>query len=283
MVIKTRDVNGKDMEISVLAPGAKIVQDAQMEYSLKMSELMRRSINSSDKLFSRHQLDKYLSDLGIWTKEDNMFFATTQIKIRDMEKQLMQGGIKVSEAKKIAIDMRTNRNVLLVLYNKRSQFDEITMESIAEQHRFRFLITKCVLDAKTNYPLFQTIDDYINRQGEDCAIAGAKELASMLFGYNQDFSRSLPENKWLAKFGLSNRDGDLINKNGDLIDANGKRIDENSRFVDNEGKLIDVNGNRVDKEGNLIIETPLPFLDDETGEPIEIDVPKKIKKKKRGR
>lgn len=277
MIVKTKDNNGNDIEIMVTPPGTKIIQDAQMQYSLKMSELMRRSIDSTDKLLSRHQLDKYLLDLGIWSKEDNMFFATIQIKIREMEKQLLQGGIKISEARKIALDMRNNRNALLVLYNKRAHFDEITMESIAEQHRFRFLVTKCVMDAKTKEPLFKNIEDYINRQDEQMVIDGAKELASMLFGYNKDFTRSLPENRWLSKFGLGDNDGNLIDKNGNLIDENGKRIDQDNRFIDDDGNFIDINGNPVDEKGELIIKESKPFLDDETGKPIEI---KKDKKKK---
>ncbi len=279
MIVKTKDNNGNDIEIVVISPGTKIVQDAQMQYSLKMSELMRKSINSTDKLLSRHQLDKYLSELGIWSKEDNIFFATIQIKIRDMEKKLMEGGIKISEAKKIALDMRNSRNILLTLYNKRAHFDEITMESIAEQYRFRFLVTKCVMDAKTKEPLFKDIEDYINRQDEQMTIDGAKELASVLFGYNKDFTRSLPENRWLAKFGLGDNDGNLIDKCGNLVDENGKRVDQNNRFIDDDGNFIDINGNPVDEKGELIIKEAKPFLDDETGNPIEI----KKEKKKKGR
>jgi len=260
--IETIDKNGNAIKLLFVMPGTKIIQEAQMAYNIKISELMRKSVKSDEKLLSRSQLDNYLLDLGIWTKEDQSIFIQLQIQLRDLEKKLKTGGIKVSEARQIAIDMRNKRNELLMIYNKRSQFDEITMESIAEDHRFKFLISRCVLDSLTNQPFFKDINDYINRQDEKASVDSAKVLASHWFGYKENFARDLPENKWLSEYGFVNSDGALIDGSGNLIDSDGRKINKNGRFINDQGELIDIEGNRVDENGELIIESKPLIKDD---------------------
>lgn len=257
----TKDENDKELNITVVFPTNKNLQDAQMIYNIKMADLIRRG-----ELLSRNQLDGYLNKLDLWTTEDQLLFIKMQKELREMEKILITSNIETPEGKKIAIEMRTKREIMLSIYSKRSQFDETTMESVAEQHRFNFLITKCAIDTITGACVYKNIDDFIDKQNEQYSIDIAKILAAFVFGYKKDFAKQLPENRWLKNNNLINDDGAFIDKDGNLIDASGRKIDKSGRFIDNKGNYIDIEGNPVDTNGEFIVKTE------------DIKIPKKNKK-----
>ena len=262
IVVKTSDKDGNDIELFIRTPGHKVLQEAQMVYNVKLTALIRQSIVDGSQLFSKEQLEQHLQELGIWTDKDVRKFLELQIEIRSSELKLKEGGIKVSEAKKIAIRMKVQRATLLSLYNRRSQFDGITMESMADNHRFNFLITKCVIHKKEDVPFFSNIQDYEKRQNEQCSVDAATALAAHLYGCSSDMEANLTENKWLKEFKFADDQGRLINDNGDLINQNGDLVDENGRFVDKDGNFVDNQGRRIDEDGNFIVEKPKPFIDD---------------------
>jgi hypothetical protein len=256
-----KNSDDKELNITVVFPTNKNLQDAQMIYNVKMSELIRKG-----ELLSRNQLDSYLNKLGLWTTEDQLLFIKMQKELREMEKILITTEIGTLDGRKIAIEMRTKREIMLSVYNKRSQFDETTMESVAEQYRFNFLITKCVIDTVSETCIYKNIDDYIDKQNEQYSVDAAKILAAFIFGYKKDFVKQLPENKWLKNNNFINEDGAFINIDGNLIDISGRKIDKNGRFVDDEGNYIDIEGNPVDTNGEFIVKTE------------EIKIPKKTRK-----
>jgi len=243
-----KDSDDRELNITVVFPTNKDLQDAQMIYNIKMADLIRKG-----ELLSRNQLDSYLNKLGLWTTEDQLLFIKMQKELREMEKTLITGELETSEGRKIAIEMRTKREIMLSVYNKRSQFDETTMESVAEQHRFNFLITKCAIDTTNGNCVYKNIDDYVDKQNEQYSVDVAKILASFVFGYKKDFMKQLPENKWLKNNNFVNDDGAFVNKDGDLIDNTGRKIDKNGRFVDDNGSFIDIEGNPVDVNGEFLI------------------------------
>ena len=277
-VIKTIDEDGKELKLDIKSPGHKVLQEAQMVYNIELTSLIRSSIANDFQLFSREQLEKHLGDLGIWTEKDARLFLQLQIELRASELKLKQGGIKVSEAKNIAIQMKTKRAALLALYNRRSQFDSITMESIADNKKFRFLVTKCVVVSGSNIPFFTNINDYEKRQNEKASIDVATSLANKLYGYNDNIVSNLIENKWLQEFSFADNEGRLINKDGKLIDIDGRLVDEDGRFVNEQGKFVDYEGRLIDVDGNFVVDKPKPFIDD-----IKTKTTTKIKTKKKTR
>jgi len=279
-VVDTVDVDGQDIKLVVRTPGHKILQEAQMVYSIELTRLMRKSVSDGDQLFSKQQLDKHLSDLGIWTEEDAKTFLTLQLELRSLEYELKKGGLTVSEGRNIAIAIRTKRKIMMALYAKRSQFDAITMESIADNKKFKFLMTKCVMTQGDNKPLFVDVIDYEARQAEQAAVDSATVLAGILYGYDQQSEASLVENEWLRKFRFADDSGRLVNDKGQLINEDGQLIDENGRFVDGKGNFIDNQGRPVDENGDFIVKTK-PFLDDDTGEPLGKSRGGKAKKPKK--
>jgi hypothetical protein len=222
---------------------------------------MRLSVTNGTQLFSRQQLEKHMNDLGIWTAKDIRQFLQLQLELRELELQLKKGGIKVTEAKAIALKMRTKRSLLLELYNRRSQFDSITMESMADNKKFKFLVKECVM-TEEGVPFFASIDDYENRQEEISAIDSATEMAAYLHGYDKDSETNLVENQWLREFDFADGDGNLINEEGHLVDIDGRLVNTDGRFVDKDGNFIDSLGRRIDDNGDFVVEKTKPFIDD---------------------
>lgn len=267
ITINTVDTDGKKLTLSVKPLGYKILQAAQMVYSVELTSLIKRSVLENAQLLSRQQLEQYLDNLGLWTEDDNRQFLRLQLELRSLELKLKEGGIKVSEAKKIALEMKTKRAVLIILYNRRAQFDGITMESIADNQKFKFLIVKCIVVAENDTPFFAGIEDYEARQNEQASVDAATVLAGQLYGYDEDTEANLIENKWLKEFKFADKQGRLIDGDKKLIDMEGHLIDESGRFVDKQGKFVDDRGRPVDEKGNFVIKTK-PFIDDKTGKPL---------------
>lgn len=278
-IIINADKNNKNLRLAIQMPGHKILQEAQMIYNIKITELINQGVSGNGRLLSRQQLEQHLNDLGIWTDKEAKKFIQLQLELRSLELKLKQGGIKVSEGKRIALELKIKRAILLSLYHQREQFDSITMESIAENEKFKFLITKCVVLADENIPLFTSVKDYEEKQNQQFAIDAATALAELIHGYDKSQEINLIENQWLRQFKFADDQGRLINNKNQLVDVNGRLIDEDGHFIDENGNLIDDHGRKVDSNGEFIVTTK-PFIDDESGESVILNT-KKNKKKKR--
>ncbi len=279
-IINTIDKEGRKLQLYMRTFGHKVLQDAQMVYNVKLTSLIKRSVSGDEELFSKQQLDQHLSSLGIWTDSDSREFLRLQLELRSLELKLKRGGIKVSVAKKIALEMKTKRAILLLLYNRRAQFDGLSMESLAENHRFKFLLVQCIVTVESDVPLFFSMEDYEEKQNDQYAIDAATALAGKLYGYDKETEANLVENKWLQKFEFADDKGRLVDKDKKLIDMDGHLINEEGRFIDKDGNFVDDKGRPVDDVGNFVVETQ-PFIDDETNEPIIENTKKNKKKNKR--
>ncbi|KKN98911.1 hypothetical protein LCGC14_0141560 [marine sediment metagenome] len=266
-IINTVDEDGKKLHLTIKMPGHKVLQEAQMVYNVELTSLIKQSVSGNKQLFSKQQLERHLNELGVWTEVDAKRFLQLQIELRESELKLKQGGIPVSEAKIIALTMKAKRAVLLVLYGQRSQFDAITMEAIADNHKFKFLLTKCIVVEETNVPLFTSINDYETKQNEKSAIDAATTLAGLIYGYDENTEAKLVENQWLEQFEFADNKGRLVDDNKRLIDSEGKLINEDGRFVDEKGSLVDNIGRPIDEDGNFVVKKTKPFTDD-NGNPI---------------
>lgn len=192
----------------------------------------------------------------------------------DGEKRLAKGGFGINEAKDLAIKMKVTRDEIRDLISVRTSLDNHSAEGQADNARFNYLVSVCVVYNDTKEPCFKNMEDYLNRSTEQVAILGAQNLANMLYGLDNDYESNLPENKFLKKYRFVDEKLRFIDKKGRLIDADGKLVDENGRYIDESGNYVDKFGNRVDAEGDYIVETQ-PFLD-EDGKPIILDEEKMI-------
>jgi len=121
-VVDTHDNEGKPLKLVVLQPTNKIAQDANMAYNIKRANLIREGGENGERLLLRSEVDEYLEKSGIWTAKDALRIEQLGMKIRACELILRKGGIKISDARKVAIQMGDMRNDMLALYGTTNIF-----------------------------------------------------------------------------------------------------------------------------------------------------------------
>ncbi len=217
----------------------------------------------------RQRLTAYMREQGLWNDEKETLQRNLIEKLSEHEIKLKKGGIKLNEARGVAMDMRQVRAELRRLISERNELDVNTVEGQAENARFNALVARCLVYNDTGKPVYSDADDYLTHGTDEVAYKGAQVLANLLYQVDDNYESSLPENQFLKRFKFIDDDLRFRNKEGNLVDEDGRLINEDGHYVDNEGNLVDINGNRVDDKGNYIVESQ-PFLDDD-GNPIAED------------
>jgi hypothetical protein len=253
-------VDGVEKEFLVKSPSLNDQREGQKVYNQAFTDAIK------SKSVVRAKLDELLEDQGLWNAEKQAKFTLLQRELLDGEKKLAKGGFSLNEAKDLAIRMKKIRDDIRDLISVRTSLDNHSAEGQADNARFNYLVSVCVVYNDTKQPYFISMEDYLNKSTDPVAIAGAQNLANMLYGLDNDYESNLPENKFLKKYKFVDTKLRLVDKKGRLIDSENRLIDESGRYVDDNGNFIDKFGNRVDAEGDYIVDQQ-PFLDD-NGNPI---------------
>ena len=256
-------VDGVEKEFLVKSPSLDNQREGQKVYNQAFTDAIK------SKSVVRAKLDDLLEDQGLWNDEKQAKFTSLQKELLDGEKRLAKGGFSLNEAKDLAIHMKRVRDDIRELISVRTSLDNHSAEGQADNSRFNYLVSVCVVYNDTKEPYFKNLEDYLNRSTDEVAIKGAQNLANMLYGLDNDYESNLPENKFLKKFRFVDDKLRLIDKKGRLVDREGRLIDEGGRFIDDNGNFVDKYGNPVDKDGEYIVEQQ-PFLDDE-GKPVVLE------------
>jgi len=264
----TVKVDEKDVEFLVRLPTLHDQREAQKVYNQAFTDAIK------SKSVVRAKLEDLLKEQGLWNDTKQAQFETLQKELLDGERRLAKGGFSLSEAKKIALRMKSIRNEIKDLISVRTSLDNHSAEGQADNARFNFLVSVCVLRKENNTPYFSSLEDYLNRADDPVAFLGAQNLANMLYGLDNNYEKTLPENKFLQKYKFVDENLRLINKDGHYVNEEGKLIDINGRFIDKDGNFIDRDGNRVDADGEYVMESQ-PFLDDD-GKPVVLENDPKI-------
>lgn len=273
-----REVMDGDVKVLVKKPGRREINDAQIVYN----KAWRKSLENG--VLIRAKLNQYLIDQGVWDDNKQKQYDQFVSKINEKELVLKKGGIPLKKAKSIALELKDLRVQFRSLIADRISYDSNTAEGSADNERFDYLVSVCVLDPSTKKPIFKDLEDYNEKSSEPWAVKAASELANFIYGLDPNYERNQIENTFLSKFNFTDSEGRLINKDGHLI-----AIDENGdeRLINEEGDLIayDDSGQsyRINKEGERIDVVQADFLDDD-GNPVSLDSKpveeKKTKKKK---
>lgn len=264
-----RTVVDGDVTVLVKKPNRKDLNESQIAYN----KAWRKALE--EKAILRQKLNDYLVEQGIWSEAKQKQYEEFIRKINDKELVLKKGGIPLKKAKGIALELKRLRSDFRELISERSSYDNNTAEGTADNARFDYLVSVCVLDATSKKPVFTGMDDYNERGTESWAVKAAGELANFLYNLDPNYEKSLPENTFLNKFKFSDDKGRLINKDGHLIsiDEQGveRLIDEGGYFVayDEKGDqyFVDRSGEKIVRDEDIV---EAPFLDDE-GNPISLE------------
>lgn len=274
-VTVTRDGETKEIEFYIQRPNNDVVKLAERYKSKVWNQCLQ------DGILTKKELGVIMRKRGIWDEAKDKEEETITKEIIQLEKELYHGKDgkskpKVSEGREIAIQIRRKRSELRELITERINLEENTADNLADNARFDFLVANCTF-YKDGTRVYKDFDEYNNKSADEIAFAAANLLGKMLYNLDNNFEKSLPENKFLTKFGLVNEELSLVDpKNPDqLVDTKGKKIDENGYYIDDEGNRIDRDGNRLTPEGNYqMVDYENDLLDDEKSES------KKTRKKK---
>jgi hypothetical protein len=255
-------VNNTDTELVVKSPSVTDQREAQKVFNKAFTD----AINA--KSIVRAKMDDVLREQGLWDDAKQKQLNKLQNEILEGERKLAKGGIKLKDAKEVAIEMKKVRDQIRDLISVRTSLDVNTAEGQADNARFNYLVSACVVyKDNEDKKYFNNLDDYLERIDDQAALKGAQLLANMIYGLDNDYEKNLPENKFLLKYKFVNEDLRFINNNGKLVDKEGRLIDENGRYINDSGEFVDKDGNRVNENGDYIVDAE-PFLDDE-GKPID--------------
>ena len=260
VVINSTDENEKKIIVEVVRPTAQHLRDAQLAYN----RAFRDALESGALL--RQKLEDEMRRQKIWDDEKQKRYEQINKDILGAERKLKAGGIKLREAREVAMEMRTKRMEFRELISERSSMDGNTAEGQADNARFNHLASVCIVKAGTNSTYFSDMDEYENGAANRFVIEAAGQLANMMYGLDPSYEKNLPENKFLTSYKFADSDLRLLNSDGHPIDEEGRLVNENGNFVDKDGNLVDIEGNAVDEEGEYIVDSK-PFLDDD-GNPV---------------
>ena len=248
-------------KIEVHKPTPKVEAQANMESSKVFARLIKQKNDDGTAAFIlRSQLNDYLANAGVYTKQDIDDLGEFSDRIKELEEILSKGGKKKSEGKAAAIELKRLRIAMYTLLLKQAEYDKNTVEHYSENARMDYFVTKCIT-FEGGGTIFKSVEDYENDEVMQVALAEPiRELAAIVSSYDPDFEKNLPENKFLIKYGYANQDLRLINKDG--------------QFVDENGNLVDQDGNKISKEEK--VDEFVEFFDDdiavENNEPtVEVD------------
>ena len=274
-------------KLAIVKPTTEQSENATMEYNRVFS----KALNSGALL--REKLESYMEQQGLWDEEKQKKYNNIIAKLNKAEMQLNKGGIKLTEARQIAIDMRNDRLELQQLIAEKNSMDVNTAQGQAEQSRFNYLLVSCLVYSNNEKQQFyENVSDYLQKQsagiGDGVGFIAAEKFGNVYFGLDSDYEQGLPENLFLKKWQFIDNDLHLVNKEGHPVDQEGRLVDESGRYVDNEGNYVDNDGNPLTEEGEYDFESE-PFLDDDGNVLSDPDEVKEIasdeveKPKKRGR
>jgi len=278
------DFKGEDY--AILSPTSKINEDASMEYNRVFSKSLRNGA------LLRESLDSFMRDQNLWDDQKEADYNALLLEIGDKEKILKLGGIKLSEAKEVAIDIKVSRNLVRMMIEHRNALDVNTAQGQAENARFNYLLINCLVyndktDDNGNFErVYKTMDDFSSDDsGEDSvAVLAAEKFAQFYFGLEKDYESTLVENKFLEKHDFSDKKQFMLDEQGRRVDFQGRLVDENLRYINEDGEYVDIHGERIDENGEPIADRIKPFLDEDGNEVGSNDSKKKeAPKKRRGR
>jgi hypothetical protein len=244
----------------------------------KANEVRSKSFNEAlqrgDML--REQLESELRKRKLWSDSREEEYQDLRQSILDGEYKLKKGGIRLINAKKIAMEMSDARRTMITLLSSRTDLDSNTCEGKADAARFNYLFAVCLVYDDTGESYFENgLDDYLLNQDDPVALTGASYFYYLLSG-SENVDERLPENQFLKRFNFVDNNYRLIDDDGKHVDDEGRHVDEVGNLIrwtnDEEFEYIDTEGRKVTDAGDYDVDFR-PFLDDDGN---AIDEPEEV-------
>ena len=223
--VKGEDHDGNEVVVVVKRPTAQCDNKSQISYN----KAFREALDSGALL--RQKLTDYMKEQGIWDEKKEKQYEALVEEINGMEEALKKGGIRLSDAKDIALRLKLKRDEFRDLLSEKNALDNNSAEGQADNARFVSLVSTCIYDASGNSPKFADVKAYEAQADQPWASQAASELANMLYNLDPNYDKNLEENKFLKEFNFVDEELRLINDEGHLTDADGRLINDEGRFI----------------------------------------------------
>ena len=217
-IFEAEDENGKLREGKVISPTAETIVGGQEVYNKEF----RKSINNGALLSAR--FSKVLVEQGIWSDEKDKRITVLYLLIKKYENKLKNPDQTEEEAQAHACEIRKFRQELNELSEVQSSFSDQTAEGQADNMRYNYYLTQCILDKNTNKTYYHSIEDFIKRSDCDFALEGSKIFGYMLHGVDENYEEKLPEEIFFKRFGepetnLTDTDKEIQNLLSEIVES----------------------------------------------------------------
>lgn len=249
--IDSKNGDGEDVELVIKTPTAKVLRNANKVYAAAFREALASG------MLVKRKLKDYLRDQGLWDDEREQAYLDLLDRIGKAEVALNTGKdedgnkIKLSDGRELSIQLMRDRTELRALIAEQQGYDSNTAEGYADNERFFALVAACTYNFLTQQPYFSSLQDYKDRDSEPAAIDAANKLATLVFGVDDDYEKTLTEYKFLKRFGMVDDEGFLVNKDGDYVDEEGNLIEKPDSTKDENKESETFNVEEAEFEDDL--------------------------------
>lgn len=250
----TTDADDKEISLDVRKPTSSVVMGAKKLYHKTLMEALKAG------LLPRVKVQKIIKE-QIWDEDLQKELEEIDKKIASSLKDIASGGIKKSDARKLAIQVRKDRNTRTQMLSAGNELDNSSCEAQAENREFDYMVAHCTLDAENGEPYFKGLDDYDLRKDEKASVDAAIKFAFLYHQVDPDYMKQYPENKFLKEYGFCDDEYRLVDQNGHLCDEDFKPINDRGYYVNDREEIVDRDGNRINEDGTPFVEF-VEFLND---------------------
>ena len=257
-----------------------VIKPITAEQSVEAQKVYNKSFKRAieEGAILKKSLEDHMRRQGLWDDSKQAEYEELLKSSADIEYKIKSGFYKkASQLRDKGLELKKLRGDLASLMLVRNSMDANTADGQADNERFFYLISICVLDYTTQKPVYTSLSDYMEKAETPLAVYAAKEYANFMYSLDDNYQDKLIENKLLKRLGLLNEKNELINSEGHRVDAEGNLVDEDGSRIDAEGNRIDINNNPIIEDD--VIDT-LEFEDDLHKEPVPVEKTKPKRKRK---
>ncbi len=220
--LQNKEKSLEEVKLAVKRPNHEQQQEAQLIYQRFMNKYLKEGI------MPRVKLEVMVKD-----EERDKEEKELARKINDCREQLKRGGIKKSQAVKLAKESIKLNFDWLRLNREKNEVLNNSAETLADNHRFNYLVSCATVYSTSDKPVFNSYDDFLkedNLGNQVPAIAG-EYYAKLIHNLDDDFRKDWPEYRFLQRFNYVNDKLQFVDSEGKLVDFDGKPLPEKTEEV----------------------------------------------------
>ncbi len=192
---QNKEKNLDEVKLAVRRPNHGEKAAADFEYNKHMNKLLKNEI------MPRTKLEDIMKDKSIWDKEKDVKEKELVKFVSEARHVLTKkGGIKVSEAAKLAKDSIRKNFEWLELNGQKNEILNNSAENISENHRFNYLVSCCtVYNDSVGNKYFKDYEDFLRQDsfGNPVPTIAGVKFSRLIYNMEDDFRKDWPEYQFL--------------------------------------------------------------------------------------